>query len=121
MNQALNQVITSHSRNPEFFQVRLAVMRVALLNELITADHVQAALEKAGEMIKSNPNIFGSAIHSLAKQGYLQRVGYVKSDRKPRHSGVIAQWKWTRKPFDFVLEGNRFAQMALDGQLDLNF
>ena len=90
-------------KSPEYFHLRVATMRVADRGNEFSADDVQSAMEKASETIHS-PNLLGSAVFSLAKQGYLRHIGYAKSHRKGRHGSLIRTWKKSDKPFNFKAE-----------------
>jgi hypothetical protein len=43
--------------------------------------------------IPPNPNAVGAAMHALARELKLVRVGYRPAKRPSRHAGVVAVWR----------------------------
>ena len=90
-------------RQPEYFQLRCAIMQVADKGLPFSSDEVQQKLADAGERIVK-VNCFGSAFYSLAKQGYIRKAGYRESTREKRHAGLLRVWISTGKEFNFKAE-----------------
>ena len=90
-------------QNPEYFQLRCAIMRLAADGGRFTSDDLQFRLERAGEKI-TRVNCFGAAFRSLAKQGYIRKDGAKESSRDKRHAGLLRIWVATGREFNFKAE-----------------
>lgn len=75
--------------NPTWMDRAVAFIAAQPFGPQFTSDEIRASM---GDSCP-NPNCWGAAFHIAAKQGYIERVGYMKSGLKSAHSRVISVWR----------------------------
>ena len=77
---------------PSNTSLEQAVLRLIRDKQVFTADDLHV-LETEIARHKRDVRVIGALLASLAKQGYIEKVGYVKSSRKTCHNRPVLQWR----------------------------
>ena len=59
---------------------------------VFTADDLHALEDEIAKQ-KRDPRVIGAILSSLAKQGYIEKIGYIKSTRRICHNRPVLQWR----------------------------
>lgn len=68
------------------------VMDLCTKRREFTSDEVWAELSRHEEHTKE-PRALGAIMRQAAKMGICRAIGYAKSERRERHSGVVSVWR----------------------------
>lgn len=77
------------STNTDLEQLTLQLIKN---KPVFTADDLHA-LEAEIAKQKRDPRVIGAILASLAKQGYIEKIGYIKSTRRICHNRPVLQWQ----------------------------
>jgi hypothetical protein len=88
LKQAGLALVESHTPESWKQQFALAGRAMALGGEPFTAEDL---IPYVG--LPTSPNAIGAAMHALAKELKLVRVGYRPAKRPSRHAGAVAVWR----------------------------